>query len=64
MILKPGLLELVNKSDIPCLVQAGGTVRELPAMERLSMYRSESLQKLTISNWLVGMNQPLEIALG
>ena len=26
--------------------------------------RSDSLKKLTVGNWLVGMNQPLEIALG
>ena len=61
---KPGLLELVNNSDIPCFVQAGGAVHELPALGRLSIYRSDSLKKLTVSNWLVGVNQPLEIALG
>ena len=61
---KPGILELVNKSDIPCIVQAGGTSRELPALGTVSIYRSDSLKKLTVSNWLVGMNQPLEVALG
>ncbi|MCL2117683.1 MAG: PHP domain-containing protein [Planctomycetaceae bacterium] len=61
---KPGLLELANNSDIPCLVQAGGTVRELPAQGQLTMYRSDSLKKLTVSNWLACTNQPLEIALG
>jgi hypothetical protein len=64
MTTKPGLLELVNQSDIPCLVQAGGTVRELSAQGRLTIYRSDSLKKLTVSNWLVGMNQPLEVVLG
>ncbi|MCL2330074.1 MAG: hypothetical protein FWC56_02105 [Phycisphaerae bacterium] len=61
---KPGILELTNKSDLPCLVQAGGATRELPAMGRLSIDRNESLKKLTVSNWLVSMNQPLEIAVG
>jgi len=61
---RPGLLELVNKSDIPCQVQAGGAMRELPAQGRLNIYRSNNLNKLTVMNWLVGMNQPLEIALG
>ena len=61
---KPGLLELTNKSDIPCFVQAGGTIRELPVQGRLSMYRSGGVKKLTVSNWLAGMNQPLEIDLG
>jgi len=61
---KPGILELKNHSDIPCVVQAGSASRELPALETVSLYRSDSLKKLTISNWLVGMNQPLEIALG
>jgi len=64
MTKKPGLLELTNKSDIPCFVQAGGAIRELPAQGRLSMYRSGNVTKLTVSNWLVGMNQPLEIDLG
>ena len=64
MTVKPGLLELVNNSDIPCFVQASGAVRELSALGRLSIYRSDSLKKLTVSNWLVGVNQPLEIALG
>jgi hypothetical protein len=63
MTRKPGLLELTNKSDIPCFVQAGGTVRELDAQASLSIYRSDSLKKLTVCNWLVGMNQPLEITL-
>ena len=61
---KPGILELVNKSDIPCVVQAGGVSRELPAQETVSIYRSDSLKKLTVGNWLVGMNQPLEVTLG
>ncbi|MCL2622079.1 MAG: hypothetical protein FWD31_00320 [Planctomycetaceae bacterium] len=61
---RPGLLELTNKSDIPCLVQAGGSIRELPAQGKTSILRSDSLKKLTVGNWLVGMNQPLEIALG
>jgi len=61
---RPGLLNLTNKSDIPCLVQAGGNIRELPAQGSVGIYRSESLKKLTVSNWLVGMNQPLEIVLG
>jgi len=64
MTVKPGVLELTNKSDIPCVVQAGGVSRELPAQGTVSIYRSDSLKKLTVANWLVGMNQPLEIALG
>ena len=60
---KPGILELTNKSDIPCFVQAGGAVRELPPLGRLSMYRSNSMKKLTVSNWLIGMNQSLEVDL-
>jgi len=61
MTKKPGLLELTNKSDIPCFVKAGGAIRELPAQGQLSMYRSDGVKKLTVSNWLVGTNQPLEI---
>ena len=64
MTVKPGILELKNNSDIPCVVQAGGASRELSALGTVSIYRSDSLKKLTVGNWLVGMNQPLEIALG
>ena len=60
---KPGILELKNNSDIPCVVQAGGASRELPALGTVGIYRSDNLKKLTVCNWLVGMNQPLEIAL-
>ena len=63
LVQKPGILELANKSDIPCLAQAGGIIRELPAQGSVDIYRSDSLKKLTIGNWLIGMNQPLEIAL-
>ena len=64
MTARPGLIELVNKSDIPCLVHAGGMVRELPVRDRpLSIYRSDSMKKLTVGNWLVDMNHPLEIKL-
>ena len=64
MTAKSGILELVNKSDIPCLVQAGDASHELPALGSISVPRTDNLKKLTISNWLVGMNQPLEITLG
>ncbi|MCL2709844.1 MAG: twin-arginine translocation signal domain-containing protein [Planctomycetaceae bacterium] len=64
MTARPGLLELTYKSDIPCFVQAGGTVRELPTQGQLSIYQSVGVRKLTVHNWLVGMNQPLEIDLG
>ena len=63
MIVRPGLLELTNKSDIPCLVQAGGAIRELPVQGQLSMYRGTSVKKLTVSNWLVDVGKPLEIDL-
>ncbi|MCL2306049.1 MAG: PHP domain-containing protein [Planctomycetaceae bacterium] len=63
MTSKPGLLVLVNKSDIPCQVQAGGVVCELPPQGKITIYRSDSMNKLTVSNWRVGVNQPLEITL-
>jgi len=61
---KPGALELTNKSDIPCIVQAGGAARELPPQGRFNLYRSNSVKKLTVCNWMAGTNQPLEIELG
>ena len=60
---RPGLLELQNKSDIPCYVKAGGSVRSLPAQGQLSLYRSSNMKTLTVSNWLVRMDKALEIDL-
>jgi len=52
-------LSLQNLSDIPCLFSANGKIQELPAQEALELAASN---KLTVANWLVGMNKPLEIA--
>jgi len=51
-------LSLQNLSDIPCLIEAGGKSSELVAKGTLAIDPS---QKLTVSNWFVGLNKPLEI---
>ena len=52
-------LALQNLSDIPCLFGVNGKVQELPAQGTLELAASN---KLTVANWFVGMNKPLEIA--
>ena len=51
-------LALQNLSDIPCLFEVNGKVQELPAKGSLELAASN---KLTVANWFVGMNKPLEI---
>ena len=52
-------LALQNLSDIPCLINVDGKTQELAAQGSLELAASN---KLTVANWFVGMNKPLEIA--
>jgi hypothetical protein len=61
---RPGALELTNKSDIPCVLQINGGARELPAHRQLTLSLISGIKKLTVTNWLAGMNRPLEVDLG
>jgi len=56
-----GGLTLQNLSDIPCLIGANGQSSELLAKGTLTI---AATNKLTVNNWFVGMNKPLEINLG
>ena len=51
---------LQNVSDIPCIIEADGKVSELPAQGTLEI---AAANKLTVRNWFVGMNKPLEVVL-
>jgi len=51
---------LQNLSDIPCLVEANGKASDLLAQGILEI---AATKKLTVRNWFVGMNKPLEIDL-
>ncbi len=53
-------LTLKNKSDIPCLFVVGGTTKELAAQGTLELPAAKTL---TVGNWFVGMNKPLEMML-
>lgn len=59
----PGTLELVNKSSLPITIQAGGFSVELNKDTARQIYRSENINKLTVSNWMVGRNKALEVSL-
>ncbi|WP_298653364.1 twin-arginine translocation signal domain-containing protein [uncultured Proteiniphilum sp.] len=59
----PGTVELTNKSSLPITVSLGGTAFNLLHNEKQQVYRAEGLRKLTVLNWMVGMNKPLEIPL-
>jgi predicted metal-dependent phosphoesterase TrpH len=51
---------LRNRSDIPCIFEAAGSTFDLLSQGSVEI----SLQnKLTVCNWFVGMNKPLEIVL-
>lgn len=51
-------LTLQNSSDIPCIIEANGQLSNLAAKGTMEI---DAAQTLTVSNWLVGMNRPLEI---
>jgi len=59
----PGTLELTNKSSLPITVSLGGVAVNLLQNKKQQIYRAEGTQKLTVVNWMVGMNKPLEIPL-
>lgn len=59
----PGTLELTNKSSLPVTVSVGGVICSLEQNAKRRVYRAAGVNKLTISNWMVGMNKPLEIPL-
>ncbi|MDR0336527.1 MAG: hypothetical protein LBI18_05495, partial [Planctomycetaceae bacterium] len=60
----PGTLELTNTSSLPISVTIGGVAFDLPKDTKRQVYRAEGVQALTVTNWMVGMNKPLEIPLG
>src|SRR5690606_5350529 len=58
-----GMLELTNQSSLPINVSVGGTTYNLPQGAKQAIFRPAGVQVLTVTNWLVGMNKPLEISL-
>lgn len=60
----PGTLELTNKSSLPITVSLGGLAFNLAKDARQQVYRAADTKSLTVTNWMVGMNKPLEIPLG
>jgi len=57
----PTGLALKNNSDIPCFVEADGRSYPLAALGATATI--PGTPKLTVSNWFVGMKQPLEITM-
>ena len=61
--LTPGTLQLTNKSSLPITVNAGGVAFELQKDTARSVYRASGVETLTVTNWMVAMNKPLEVAI-
>lgn len=59
--LTPGLLELTNKSSLPVSITLGGATIDLPKNVKQEIYRAENAKAITVTNWMIGMNKPLEI---
>ncbi|GHT15123.1 hypothetical protein FACS1894170_12600 [Planctomycetales bacterium] len=57
----PGILELTNKSSLPIAVTVGGMMVDLPKDVARQVYRAEGVKTITVTNWMVGMNKPLEV---
>ncbi|MDR1897605.1 MAG: hypothetical protein LBR10_12525 [Prevotellaceae bacterium] len=58
-----GTLELTNKSSLPVSVTLGGAAVNLPQNTKRQVYRAEGIKTLTVLNWMIAMNKPLEIPL-
>lgn len=59
----PGRMELTNKSSLPITVSIGGATIHLPQDKKQQVYRAEHVNKITVANWMIGMNKPLEVSL-
>ncbi|MDR3246533.1 MAG: PHP domain-containing protein [Prevotellaceae bacterium] len=57
----PGTLEMTNKSSLPISVSLGGLVFNLPKDAKQQVYKAENVKTLTVVNWMIAMNKPLEV---
>lgn len=63
-MITPGTMELTNISSLPITVSAGGAAFQLLQNKKQQIYRAEFIKKLTVLNWMIGTNRPLEIPIG
>lgn len=61
--ISPGTLELTNKSSLPITVSIGGASIHLAENVKQQVYRAAGVNTLTVTNWMIGMNKPLDISL-
>ena len=59
----PGTLELTNKSSLPVFVSLGGVSFELSKDVKRQVYLASGVRNITVTNWMIGMNRPLEVSL-
>jgi hypothetical protein len=57
----PGTLELTNRSSLPIVVSMGGSSTELPKDVKRQVYLASGVRKITVANWMIAMNRPLEV---
>jgi predicted metal-dependent phosphoesterase TrpH len=57
----PGTLELTNISSLPIVVSMGGSAVDLPKDKHCQVFRSNSVNNITVTNWIVGMDKLLEV---
>jgi hypothetical protein len=62
-IITPGILELTNQSSLPIFVSTGGPVVELFMNIKRQIQHTIGIDKITVANWMINMNQPLEITI-
>jgi hypothetical protein len=53
-------LTIRNRGDIPCIIDAAGKTMDLPPQGTVEI---PPLKMLTVQNWFVGLNKPLEVFL-
>ena len=59
----PGVVGLTNKSSLPISVSIGGVVHDLPQNFQQQVFRVDGKKTITVANWMIGMNKPLEISI-
>ncbi|MDR1668207.1 MAG: hypothetical protein LBS03_11055, partial [Bacteroidales bacterium] len=59
--ISPGTVELTNNSSLPVSVSLGGATVDLSKDCSTQVYRATGVKKITVPNWMVGMNASLEV---
>lgn len=61
--INPGIIEMTNTTSLPISVSAGNVAVNLQQGRKTEISRMPGVNNITITNWMGGLNKPLEIPL-